>query len=119
MDRSDSEFLGRDDPGSIFPEKIEFITNVDDGAESQGRSAHCGCAVRGAASTAQIGPGRRGRRTLRLGATGHRLRSVSPLLFARCVAIGESGFASSHIFIYSELNRHGISRKRENAESIR
>ncbi len=33
MDRSDSEFLGRDDPGSIFPEKIEFITNVDDGAE--------------------------------------------------------------------------------------
>ena len=41
---------------------------------------------------------------------------VSPLLFARCVAIGESGFASSHIFIYSELNRHGISRKRENAE---
>ena len=44
---------------------------------------------------------------------------VSPLLFARYVAIGESGFASSHIFIYSELNRHGISRKRENAESIR
>ena len=41
---------------------------------------------------------------------------VSPLLFARCVAIGESGFASSHIFIYSELNRHGISRKRENAD---
>ena len=33
MDRSDSEFLGRDDPGSIFPEKIEFVTNVDDGAE--------------------------------------------------------------------------------------
>ena len=43
---------------------------------------------------------------------------VSPLLFARCVAIGESGFASSHIFIYSELNRHGISRKRENAENL-
>ena len=38
------------------------------------------------------------------------------MLFARCVAIGESGFASSHIFIYSELNRHGISRKRENAD---
>ena len=33
MDRSDSEHLGRDDPGAIFPEKIEFITNVDDGAE--------------------------------------------------------------------------------------
>ena len=33
MDRSDSEFLGRDDPGSIFPEKIEFVTNVNDGAE--------------------------------------------------------------------------------------
>ena len=33
LDRSDSEWLGRDDPGAIFPEKIEFITNVDDGAE--------------------------------------------------------------------------------------
>ena len=33
LDRTDSELLGRDDPGSIFPEKIELITNVDDGAE--------------------------------------------------------------------------------------
>ena len=33
MDRSDSELLGRDDPGSIFPEKIEFVRNVNDGAE--------------------------------------------------------------------------------------
>ena len=33
LDRSDSEWLGRDDPGAVFPEKIEFITNVDDGAE--------------------------------------------------------------------------------------
>jgi FO synthase len=33
LDRSDSEWLGRDDPGAIFPEKIEFIKNVDDGAE--------------------------------------------------------------------------------------
>ncbi len=33
LDRSDSEWLGRDDPGAMFPEKIEFVTNVDDGAE--------------------------------------------------------------------------------------
>ena len=33
LDRSDSEWLGRDDPGAIFPEKIKFETNVDDGAE--------------------------------------------------------------------------------------
>ena len=33
LDRSDSEWLGRDDPGAIFPEKIEFVTNADDGAE--------------------------------------------------------------------------------------
>lgn len=34
MDRSDSESLGRDDPGAFFPEKTEFIkNNVDDGAE--------------------------------------------------------------------------------------
>ncbi len=33
LDRSDSEWLGRDDPGALFPEKIEFIKNVDDGAE--------------------------------------------------------------------------------------
>ena len=32
------------------------------------------------------------------------------------MGIGESGFASSLYVIYSELNRHGISRKRENAE---
>ena len=42
--------------------------------------------------------------------------ATSPSLFARCVGIGESGFASSLYVIYSELNRHGISRKRENAE---
>jgi FO synthase len=34
MDRSDSESLGRDDPGAFFPEKTEFIkNNVNDGAE--------------------------------------------------------------------------------------
>ena len=33
LDRSDSEWLGRDDPGAIFPEKIEFKTDVSDGAE--------------------------------------------------------------------------------------
>ncbi|MDP6299389.1 MAG: 5-amino-6-(D-ribitylamino)uracil--L-tyrosine 4-hydroxyphenyl transferase CofH [Acidimicrobiales bacterium] len=33
LDRSDSEWLGRDDPGAIFPERIEFKTNVEDGAE--------------------------------------------------------------------------------------
>ena len=34
------------------------------------------------------------------------------------MGIGESGFASSLYVIYSELNRHGISRKRENAEYL-
>lgn len=34
MDRSDSESLGRDDPGAFFPEKTEFIKgSADDGAE--------------------------------------------------------------------------------------
>jgi len=33
MDRADSELLGRDDPGAIFPERIEAATNVSDGAE--------------------------------------------------------------------------------------
>ncbi len=34
MDRSDSESLGRDDPGAFFPEKTEFIKGAsDDGAE--------------------------------------------------------------------------------------
>ena len=34
MDRSDSEDLGRDDPGAFFPEKTEFITHdAGDGAE--------------------------------------------------------------------------------------
>ena len=45
--------------------------------------------------------------------------ATSPSLFARCVGIGESGFASSLYVIYSELNRHGISRKRENADFYR
>ncbi len=35
MDRSDSDSLGRDDPGAVFPEKAEFITaeSGSDGAE--------------------------------------------------------------------------------------
>ena len=33
LDRSDSEFLARDDPGAVFPERVEFITDVNDGAE--------------------------------------------------------------------------------------
>lgn len=33
MDRSDSEGLGRDDPGAIFPEKTEFVAKGDDGAD--------------------------------------------------------------------------------------
>jgi len=32
MDRSDAEGLGRDDPGALFPERIETVT-ADDGAE--------------------------------------------------------------------------------------
>jgi FO synthase len=33
LDRSDAEGLARDDPGAVFPEKAEFVTQVDDGAE--------------------------------------------------------------------------------------
>ncbi len=33
MDRSDSESLGRDDPGAVFPEKAEFVKVGDDGAD--------------------------------------------------------------------------------------
>ncbi len=33
MDRSDSEGLGRDDPGAVFPEKTEFVAKGDDGAD--------------------------------------------------------------------------------------
>jgi FO synthase len=33
LDRSDSEGLGRDDPGAMFPEKVEFVTEGDDGAD--------------------------------------------------------------------------------------
>ncbi len=33
MDRSDSESLGRDDPGAVFPEKAEFVKQGDDGAD--------------------------------------------------------------------------------------
>ncbi|MGI9599332.1 MAG: 5-amino-6-(D-ribitylamino)uracil--L-tyrosine 4-hydroxyphenyl transferase CofH [Acidimicrobiales bacterium] len=33
MDRSDSEGLGRDDPGAVFPEKTEFVKQGDDGAD--------------------------------------------------------------------------------------
>ncbi len=33
MDRSDSESLGRDDPGAVFPEKAEFVKKGDDGAD--------------------------------------------------------------------------------------
>ncbi len=33
MDRSDSERLGRDDPGAQFPEKTEFVKKSDDGAD--------------------------------------------------------------------------------------
>ncbi|MGB5759978.1 MAG: 5-amino-6-(D-ribitylamino)uracil--L-tyrosine 4-hydroxyphenyl transferase CofH [Acidimicrobiales bacterium] len=33
MDRSDAEGLGRDDPGAVFPEKTEFVTQGDDGAD--------------------------------------------------------------------------------------
>ncbi|MEM9652527.1 MAG: 7,8-didemethyl-8-hydroxy-5-deazariboflavin synthase CofG [Actinomycetota bacterium] len=33
MDRSDSEGMGRDDPGAVFPEKTEFVKKGDDGAD--------------------------------------------------------------------------------------
>ena len=33
LDRSDAEGLGRDDPGAQFPEKAEFVTEGDDGAD--------------------------------------------------------------------------------------
>ncbi len=33
MDRSDSEYMGRDDPGSFFPEKVSHFVDTADGAE--------------------------------------------------------------------------------------
>jgi 7,8-didemethyl-8-hydroxy-5-deazariboflavin synthase CofH subunit/7,8-didemethyl-8-hydroxy-5-deazariboflavin synthase CofG subunit len=33
MDRADAEGLGRDDPGSVFPENVEFVKKGDDGAD--------------------------------------------------------------------------------------
>ena len=33
LDRADAEGLGRDDPGAIFPEKVQGTREVDDGAE--------------------------------------------------------------------------------------
>lgn len=33
MDRSDAEGLARDDPGAVFPEKVEFVKTADDGAD--------------------------------------------------------------------------------------
>jgi FO synthase len=33
LDRADAEGLGRDDPGAIFPERVEGTREVDDGAE--------------------------------------------------------------------------------------
>lgn len=33
MDRSDSEWMGRDDPGAFFPEKVSHFVDVADGAE--------------------------------------------------------------------------------------
>lgn len=33
LDRSDAEGLGRDDPGAVFPEKAEFVTQAGDGAD--------------------------------------------------------------------------------------
>ena len=33
LDRSDAEALGRDDPGAQFPEKAEFVSQGDDGAD--------------------------------------------------------------------------------------
>src|SRR5207248_1295948 len=36
LDRSDAEGLGRDDPGAVFPEKVQGTREVDDGAEVVG-----------------------------------------------------------------------------------
>lgn len=33
MDRADAEGLGRDDPGAVFPENVEFVKQGDDGAD--------------------------------------------------------------------------------------
>ena len=33
LDRSDAEGLGRDDPGSLFPQRVTEVTNAGDGAE--------------------------------------------------------------------------------------
>ncbi len=33
LDRSDAESLGRDDPGAMFPEKVEFVKQAREGAE--------------------------------------------------------------------------------------
>jgi FO synthase len=33
MDRSDAEALGRDDPGAVFPERVEFVRRPDEGAD--------------------------------------------------------------------------------------
>ncbi len=33
MDRSDAEGLGRDDPGAVFPERVEFVAQAAEGAE--------------------------------------------------------------------------------------
>ncbi len=33
LDRADSEMLARDDPGAVFPEKAEFVSQGDDGAD--------------------------------------------------------------------------------------
>ncbi|MEO8694920.1 MAG: 5-amino-6-(D-ribitylamino)uracil--L-tyrosine 4-hydroxyphenyl transferase CofH [Acidimicrobiales bacterium] len=33
LDRADAEGLGRDDPGAVFPEKVQGTRQVDDGAE--------------------------------------------------------------------------------------
>jgi len=33
MDRADAEGLARDDPGAVFPERVEFVAQGDDGAD--------------------------------------------------------------------------------------
>ena len=33
LDRSDAEGLGRDDPGAVFPERVEFVRRPDEGAD--------------------------------------------------------------------------------------
>ncbi|MEZ5229662.1 MAG: 5-amino-6-(D-ribitylamino)uracil--L-tyrosine 4-hydroxyphenyl transferase CofH [Acidimicrobiales bacterium] len=33
LDRSDAEGMARDDPGAVFPERAEFVTTGDDGAD--------------------------------------------------------------------------------------